>query len=562
MGLFLRKKYTNNENQSLRRIVTFSFIFLSCLAQVKVFRFVSSFSTESIFVNQRKRADNMISSDNIMSLSSSSSNILDSFGKTKAFRSRKYPGKCFVTPMTTNLMMMNSFDSPTPIKSHDRIFSNKNFWNPKKIFSLSLNSLPSDDDESTTLKGENLDDYDKDGPIYEGLNPSQIEAVTQPIYSISRVIAGPGAGKTRVLTCRIAHLLKEDERYRSRILAVTFTKKAASEMQHRLDSLLKQDYEHYHSSTNDNEDIQTGGSTENSDGEIHQEEIGSEGTTRMRPNLMDRVTLGTFHSVCSRILRWFGKELHALPSIQHYTQAAEKRKKQQQQQKNDNSTSTSLTLDGTFTIIDQSDQLRLIKECLDECKISLKSGNNNGNDIRPITIVNAVGQIKSIHILSQTGQLTSSKNSNNNSQEYEKMTSKVRKIAEEVYPLYRKKLLFQNALDFDDLILLSRELLMVNPTVRQNLNKRWSHILVDEFQDTSQAQLDLVKLLTTESLLVVGDGDQSIYSWRGAYAESMSDFANEFNNHEYPEIDKDGGNSKQISTSNKVQTIYLMENYR
>ena len=554
----MKKKYSN-ETQSSKRIVAFIVILLSCLVQVKVFRFVSSFSTESVFVNQRKRAD-MIATDNMMP--SSSCNILVSLEKNKnVLRSIKYPRKCFVTPTTTNLMMMmNSFVSTgtTPIKNkHERIVPNKYFQDyQKKKLLLSLNSQPSDDEIPTFEGDENLE-YDKEGPIYKGLNPSQIEAVTQPTYSISRVIAGPGAGKTRVLTCRIAHLLKEDEQYRSRILAVTFTKKAASEMQHRLDSLLKQDYEHCCSS-NHNDENDEGGMAENLDGEIHQEEIGSEGTTRMRPNLMDRVTLGTFHSVCSRILRWYGKELHALPSIQHYSQAAEKR----QQQQSDNSTSNSLTLDGTFTIIDQSDQLRLIKECLDECKISLKSGNNNGNDIRPITIVNAVGQIKSIHILSQTGPLTSSKNGSNDSQEYEKMTSKVRKIAEEVYPLYRKKLLFQNALDFDDLILLSRELLMVNPTVREALNKRWSHILVDEFQDTSQAQLDLVKLLTTKSLLVVGDGDQSIYSWRGAYAESMSDFANEFNNHNYPGMDKDDHRTKQISTSNEVQTIYLMENYR
>ena len=107
------------------------------------------------------------------------------------------------------------------------------------------------------------------------------------------------------------------------------------------------------------------------------------------------------------------------------------------------------------------------------------------------------------------------------------MTRKVRVIAELVVPLYRKKSLSQNALNFDDLTLYARELLIFKEDVRTKLHQRWTYILADEFQDTSLAQLDLIKLLITQSLLIVGDGDQCIYSWKGAYAESTPDFVDD-----------------------------------
>jgi DNA helicase II / ATP-dependent DNA helicase PcrA len=92
---------------------------------------------------------------------------------------------------------------------------------------------------------------------------------------------------------------------------------------------------------------------------------------------------------------------------------------------------------------------------------------------------------------------------------------------------------------------MTRELLMENDDVRERLQRRWTHILVDEYQDTSRIQMNLVKLLTSGSLFVVGDADQSIYSWRGAHAGSLSDFEVEFR--------QDFGD---------VSTVYLMENYR
>jgi DNA helicase II / ATP-dependent DNA helicase PcrA len=103
-----------------------------------------------------------------------------------------------------------------------------------------------------------------------------------------------------------------------------------------------------------------------------------------------------------------------------------------------------------------------------------------------------------------------------------------------------------NTLDFDDLLYLSRELLLVRPDVQSNLQRRWQHIFVDEYQDTSEVEVDLIKMLSVNSLFVVGDADQAIYTWRGAHVESLYDFEHIFKSHH-----GDG-----------VSTVYLMENYR
>lgn len=346
---------------------------------------------------------------------------------------------------------------------------------------------------------------DTNSMILEGLNEAQVEAVTQPLSSITRVVAGPGAGKTRVLTSRIAYLLHHDEEDR-RILAVTFTKKAAGEMQQRLESLLK---------TMNTESIeqqlrQNAVSTEN---DIVQEELADAGSSTRRTKALDRVTLGTFHSVCAKILRWNGKHLSTLPSVVQDMMGV----------------ANATNLDGSFTIVDQADQVRLLKECTAELEFDLKS-----QDLKPQTVLNALAKIKS----NRATGIDPSKSGR-------KVPSKTMRVGEKLYPLYRQKLLTRNALDFDDLILMTRELLSVHDDIRDNLRRRWQHVLVDEFQDTSQSQSDLVKLVSSDSLLVVGDADQSIYSWRGAHAESMSDFLHEFNDR-----------------LNGVNTVHLMENYR
>jgi DNA helicase-2/ATP-dependent DNA helicase PcrA len=421
---------------------------------------------------------------------------------------------------------------------------NKGFFSPSvysRNFSkfASIESEQIETDTTPTEEGEedSLNDYEFD-VILDSLNDAQIKAVTQPTQSITRVVAGPGAGKTRVLTCRIAYLLKRDiidMNPNSRILAVTFTKKASTEMQHRLNLLLRDDEEYQNNLKRSM--VKDGGEGEEADIDpdtIVEEMAPNDGTDDNRPApplLTSRVTLGTFHSICAKILRWHGKELDSLPTLRQYLP----------KKAND-----SVTLDGSFAIIDQSEQMRIIKQCLTDCGIDLKGSGTRGQaDIRPVTILNAVGQIKSDEALDVMSGDRDNEKSNGR-----KMSSKVRRIAEEVYPLYRKALLAQNSLDFDDLILMARELLKTNTEVRERMQKRWQHILVDEFQDTSEVQLDLVKLLSTSSLLIVGDGDQSIYSWRGAHAESMSDFVKEFN--------KRSGGVKQ----KEVDTVFLMENYR
>jgi Superfamily I DNA and RNA helicases len=174
--------------------------------------------------------------------------------------------------------------------------------------------------------------------ILNGLNDAQTQAVMASLHSITRVIAGPGAGKTRVLTHRIAYLLKKDSRgdsvhstttRNSRILAMTFTKKAASEMQVRLEALLREDEEYQKSFLNHGEDVDRGGwGGHSSQGQpdVREEEasVDGSGTTRTVSSstssltLMNRVSLGTFHSICAKILRWNGSELDSLPSVQRF----------------------------------------------------------------------------------------------------------------------------------------------------------------------------------------------------------------------------------------------------
>jgi DNA helicase-2/ATP-dependent DNA helicase PcrA len=233
------------------------------------------------------------------------------------------------------------------------------------------------------------------------------------------------------------------------------------------------------------------------------------------PSDLKRVTLGTFHSVCTKILRWNGNYLSSLPSI-----------------KDDLSKSSApVVLNKDFNILDPQEQKRLAKETLDEYNISLQTKN-----VKLEQIVKSLSFCKNM--------IYSGKHP------YETKTNEFvpehLKIAKTIYCRFREKSLATNSLDFDDLLYLSRELLEVYPDIRSSLQRRWQHIFVDEYQDTSEVQVELIKLLTVNSLFVVGDADQSIYSWRGAYAESLYDFENIFKDHH-----TDG-----------VSTVYLMENYR
>lgn len=424
--------------------------------------------------------------------------------------------------------------------------------------------------------------------ITQGLNPSQEEATLRPRYSITRVIAGPGAGKTKVLTCRIAHLLLDSETNSCNvngysrpegILAVTFTKKAAMEMERRLSDLLNSSTQAmFESGQLDNDDSDEGivinGNADSTD---------DDGSNEVSRQLMRQTTVGTFHSVCSKILRKFGDELGNLPSVRECTAGQTILDTNEHGDQTANTVMVQ-TLDGSFNIVDQSDQLRILKDILKEHNIELKSddGMSRGgrnDDIRPITILNAISLLNTEDAVLRTPQKNSRKDTISE-ETAEKMSKKVRKIAEEIRVPFQKAKFAQNSVDFDDLIFLTRELLLFHPEVREVLHRRWRHVLVDEFQDTSQIQLDLVRLLTTNSLFVVGDGDQSIYSWRGASPESMTDFEAAFHDkmhgweglfdhasldlpQYYNEIDRmrsnvDGHGSSPL----QVQSVYLMENYR
>jgi DNA helicase-2/ATP-dependent DNA helicase PcrA len=370
-------------------------------------------------------------------------------------------------------------------------------------FRRSFSTLYSSTDLKFDVTSDNIEHHrsyhGSSSAILNDLNPSQVQAVTQPPHSISRVIAGPGSGKTRVLTCRMAYLLMEASRH-DRILGVTFTRKAAGEMQERLNKLLKtvvvQDDPGILSRVQSSDDVVIEGSNP---------------VDRKVQGLLDRVTLGTFHSVCAKILRWNGDVLAALPSLVKAMPRG-------------------AYLDGSFAVIDEAGQLRLLKDCLIEAGIDLEE-----YKLKPKPVLSVLADCKA-KIAVGEDPFTSSVN---------KPLSKAKQIAQKVLPLYREKLVGHNCLDFDDLMYFTLELLQEYREVRERLRRHWPHVLVDEFQDTSRSQMEIVKLLATDSLLIVGDADQSIYSWRGAHVGSLHEFEDEYR-------DRSGG----------VQTIYLMENYR
>ena len=358
---------------------------------------------------------------------------------------------------------------------------------------------------TTTALSQQIVEQQQNDPILADLNESQIQAVTQPLAAITRVVAGPGSGKTRVLTQRIAYLLREDPK--TRILAVTFTRKAAGEMQSRLESLLSS-MAHAPGEIPGSSSWLHDSMTDTSKGDFSAQDT---------PPAIRRVTLGTFHSVCAKILRWNGDYLSKLPSVR----------------KDMAGSSVPIVFDGKFVVVDQGEQLRILKDALQEKGIDLKS--LASETLRPYNILSSISKAKSAYAQGRNPFQPSK----------DKPLSRSMKIASQVYSYYHERLRSTNSMDFDDLILLARELLDSLPEVRNQLRRRWTHILIDEFQDTSRSQMDLVKLWTDSSLFIVGDPNQSIYNWRGAHVGSIVDFEEEF---------KD-----RLGT---VDTVSLMENYR
>ena len=282
--------------------------------------------------------------------------------------------------------------------------------------------------------------------ILANLNKEQLEAAKTTEGALL-ILAGAGSGKTRVLTSRIAYMIQNGA-IAGKILAVTFTNKAAKEMKERLASILGEKVVRY-------------------------------------------MWVGTFHSICGRILR---------QDIENYSFQSGKQ------------------LDKNFTIYDETDSLAVIKQAVK--KLNLDDKIYQPKLIKAV-ISNAKNKMQDAYTFATFAR-----------------DFKSQKIGQ-VYELYENTLNNNNAIDFDDMLMLCVKLLEQNPEVRKKYYDKFQHILVDEYQDTNQAQYQLVKALYTNlqsevpksrSLCVVGDVDQSIYSWRGADFRIIMNFQNDFPN--------------------------------
>ena len=280
--------------------------------------------------------------------------------------------------------------------------------------------------------------------ILENLNKEQLEAAKTTEGALL-ILAGAGSGKTKVLTSRIAYMIQQGA-IAGKILAVTFTNKAAKEMKERLASILGE-------------------------------------------NVVKYMWVGTFHSICGRILR---------QDIENYSFQSGKK------------------LDKNFSIYDETDSVAVIKQEIK--KLNLDDKIYHPKLVKAV-ISNAKNKMQDAYTFATFAR------------DY-----KSQKIAQ-VYEMYENTLNNNNAIDFDDMLMLCVKLLEQNSEVRKKYYDRFQHILVDEYQDTNQAQYQLVKALytnllpeipPTRSLCVVGDVDQSIYSWRGADFRIIMNFQNDF----------------------------------
>lgn len=280
--------------------------------------------------------------------------------------------------------------------------------------------------------------------ILANLNAAQKEAV-ETIAGPVLILAGPGSGKTRVIIHRIAYLINVCGVSSRNIIAVTFTNKAAREMQERLSQLAA---------------------------------TASQG-----------ITMGTFHAICAKILRMEGN---------------------------------AIGIDRGFVIYDQADQLSLVKRSMAELNLDPKQ-------YSPAAIL---------------GQISTAKSKAYKPKDYiQRGRSYFEEVVGRVYERFQERLKASNALDFDDLLMRTVELFAAHEEVLERFQSRYVHVMVDEFQDTNTVQYTLVKMLADKyrNLCVVGDPDQSIYSWRSADLRNILSFEKD-----YPD----------------AKTIILAQNYR
>jgi DNA helicase-2/ATP-dependent DNA helicase PcrA len=286
------------------------------------------------------------------------------------------------------------------------------------------------------------------------LNPAQQEAVTTmngPVLAL----AGPGSGKTRALTHRIAYLIRAGGVAPWNIVAVTFTNKAAREMKHRLEQML----------------------TANQVAHLH---------------------VGTFHSLCAR---WLRQDIVALG---HY--------------------------DRNFTIYDSDDQQAVVKRAIRDLDLDEKAW-------KPASLHHVISKAKN-------EMVTADKFSPRTYQE---------EVVARVYERYQKVLIENNALDFDDLLLVALQLLRQNQEIRQKYQQQFIHVMVDEFQDTNMVQYELTKILAGghRNLFVVGDLDQGVYSWRGADYRNVLRFRQDYPDHKLIRLSQNYRSTDTILTAAK-----------
>ena len=270
--------------------------------------------------------------------------------------------------------------------------------------------------------------------ILKGLNDKQYEAVINT-EGACLIIAGAGSGKTKVLTHKIAYLMQEKDVLPWNILAITFTNKAANEMKERIVGLV---------------------------GDVAQD-----------------IWMGTFHSICVRILRKFIDRIG---------------------------------FESSFIIFDTSDQRTMIKGCLKDLNIDDKMFTDR----------------------SVQAEISNAKNQMLDPEQYSVQANgdfRKEKIAT-IYELYQKRLKENNAIDFDDIINYTIKILKENEDVLDYYANKFKYVLVDEYQDTNKAQFTLISLFASVhgNITVVGDSDQSIYAFRGADISNILNFERDFKN--------------------------------
>lgn len=281
------------------------------------------------------------------------------------------------------------------------------------------------------------------------LNPEQLAAVCHDSGPVL-VLAGAGSGKTRILTYRIAYLIREAGVRPENILAITFTNKAAREMRSRVERVLP--FEAYD------------------------------------------LWVMTFHAACLRILR---REIHHLGR------------------------------DSAFVVYDEDDRRALIRECLKETGLDEKRYTPGG-------MIAAISWAKNWLV---------------GPREYaQRAGNRFEEVAAQVYGLYQEKLKQYNALDFDDLLVEAVRLFQECPDVLERYQRRFRHILVDEYQDTNHTQYVWVNLLAGghRNLMVVGDPDQSIFSWRGADITNILSFERDYPDARVIKLEKNYRSSSSI----------------